>query len=163
MALLSDSCESRFRHNFQKEFDWVRYNLAYCREKLHHRTAISIAPSYIPKSGKHTPGTGYFWSGSASAAKWGLEILDIAFVNADDRDAVHLRAEQTVDTVTKGCPPKYLAGMDDPNSLLAWYLKVIASQKDALQEVCKTIVADAYFSFSYQKQKFPQFLAIKCG
>ena len=36
--------------------------------------------------------------------------------------------------------------MDDPNSLLAWYLKVIASQKDALLEVCKTIVADAYFS-----------------
>lgn len=146
MALFSDCCESRFRQNFQKKFDWVRYNLAYCREKLQHRIAIAIDPSYIPKSGKHTPGTGYFWSGSASAAKWGLEILGIALVDADDRDAVHLRAVQTVDTVSKGRPSKYLAGMDDPNSLLAWYLKVIASQKDALLEVCKTIVADAYFS-----------------
>ena len=146
MALFSNCCESRFRQNFQKKFDWVRYNLAYCREKLRHRIAIAIDPSYIPKSGKHTPGTGYFWSGCASAAKWGLEILGIALVDADDRDAIHLRAVQTVDTVSKGRPPKYLAGMDDPNSLLAWYLKVIASQKEALLEVCKTIVADAYFS-----------------
>ena len=146
MALFSDCSESRFRQNFQKKFDWVRYNLAFCREKLRHRIAIAIDPSYIPKSGKHTPGTGYFWSGCESAAKWGLEILGIALVDADDRDAVHLRAVQTVDIVSKGRPPKYLAGMDNPNSLLAWYLKVIASQKDALLEVCKTIVADAYFS-----------------
>ena len=146
MALFSDCSESRFRQNFQKKFDWVRYNLAFCREKLRHRIAIAIDPSYIPKSGKHTPGTGYFWSGCESAAKWGLEILGIALVDADDRDAVHLRAVQTVDIVSKGRPPKYLAGMDNPNSLLAWYLKVIASQKDALLEVCKTIVVDAYFS-----------------
>ena len=146
MALFSDCSESRFRQNFQKKFDWVRYNLAFCREKLRHRIAIAIDPSYIPKSGKHTPGTGYFWSGCESAAKWGLEILGIALVDADDRDAVHLRAVQTVDIVSKGRPPKYLAGMDNPNSLLAWYLKVIASQKDALLEVYKTIVADAYFS-----------------
>ena len=71
MALSSDCCESRFRQNFRKKFDWVGYNLAYCREKLQHRIAIAIDPSYIPKSGKHTPGTGYFWSGCASAAKWG--------------------------------------------------------------------------------------------
>ena len=146
MALFSDCSESRFRQNFRKKFDWVRYNLAFCREKLRHRIAIAIDPSYIPKSGKHTPGTGYFWSGCASAAKWGLEILGIALVDADERDAVHLRAVQTVDIVSRGRPPKYLAGMDDPNSLLAWYLKVIASQKDALWKVCKTVVADAYFS-----------------
>ena len=146
MALFSDCSESRFRQNFRKKFDWVRYNLAFCREKLRHRIAIAIDPSYIPKSGKHTPGTGYFWSGCESAAKWGLEILGIALVDADERDDIHLRAVQTVDIVSKGRPPKYLAGMDNPNSLLAWYLKVIASQKDALLEVCKTIVADAYFS-----------------
>ena len=87
MALSSDCCESRFRQNFRKKFDWVGYNLAYCREKLQHRIAIAIDPSYIPKSGKHTPGTGYFWSGCASAAKWGLEILGIALVDADERDA----------------------------------------------------------------------------
>ena len=32
MALFSDCSESRFRQNFRKKFDWVRYNLAFCRE-----------------------------------------------------------------------------------------------------------------------------------
>ena len=75
-----------------------------------------------------------------------MDCVIFNIVDADERDAIHLRAVQTVDIVSKGRPPKYLAGMDNPNSLLAWYLKVIASQKDALLEVCKTIVADAYFS-----------------
>ncbi|WP_174646390.1 hypothetical protein [Bacteroides sp. Marseille-P8574] len=57
MALSSDCCESRFRQNFRKKFDWLGYNRAYCREKLQHRIAMPIDPSYIPKTGKHTPGT----------------------------------------------------------------------------------------------------------
>jgi len=146
MALHSDCCESRFRQNFQKEFDWVRYNRAFCADKTGHRVAIAIDPSYISKSGSHTPGTGYFWSGCASSAKWGLEIMGIALVDADDHDAVHLKAVQTVDIVSKGRPAKYLASMDDKNSLLAWYLKVVASEKDSLKELSDTIVADAYFS-----------------
>ena len=52
MALFNDCSESRFRQNFRKKFDWGRYNLAYCREKLRHRIAIAIDTSYIPKSGK---------------------------------------------------------------------------------------------------------------
>ena len=52
MALFSDCSESRFRQNFRKKFDWVRYNLAFCWEKLRHRIAIAIDTSYIPKSGK---------------------------------------------------------------------------------------------------------------
>ena len=35
---------------------------------------IAFDPSYIYKTGKHTPGLGYFWSGCASKTKWGLEI-----------------------------------------------------------------------------------------
>ena len=51
MALFSVCSESRFRQNFRKKFDWGGYNLAYCREKLRHRIAIAIDPSYIPKLG----------------------------------------------------------------------------------------------------------------
>ena len=39
--------------------------------------ALAIDPSYISKSGRHTPGLGYFWSGVAEKAKWGLEILGV--------------------------------------------------------------------------------------
>jgi IS4 transposase len=89
---------------------------------------------------------GYFWSGCASAAKHGLEILDIAVIDADEKDAVHLKAVQTVDTVKAGRPPKYLAGMKTPNSLTAWYLRALARDRDALRKVSDIVAADAFFS-----------------
>lgn len=52
MALFSDCCESRFRQNFQKKFDWVRYNLAFCKEKLQHRIAIAIDPELHSQVGQ---------------------------------------------------------------------------------------------------------------
>ena len=59
-----------------------------------HRIAQAIDPSHIDKSGNHTPGVGYFQSrcaSAASAAKHGLEILDIAVIDEDEKDAVHSR------------------------------------------------------------------------
>lgn len=53
-----------------------------------HRIALAIDPSYIDKSGKHTSGVGYFWSGCARSAKYGLEIIDIAVIDADEKDAL---------------------------------------------------------------------------
>ena len=146
MSRFGDSCESRFRQNFQREFDWVGYNSGFTSHMKGHRIALAIDPSYIDKSGKHTPGVGYFWSGCARAAKYGLEIVDIAVIDADEKDAVHLKAVQTVDIVRQGRPPKYIAGMKNPNSLTAHYLRVLAQEKDALLKVSNLIAADAFFS-----------------
>ena len=146
MSRFGDSCESRFRQNFQKEFDWVGYNSEFTSHMAGHRIALAIDPSHIDKSGSHTPGVGYFWSGCASAAKHGLEILDIAVIDADEKDAVHLKAVQTVDTVKVGRPPKYIAGMKNPNSLTAWYLRALAQEKDALLKISNIVAADAFFS-----------------
>lgn len=41
---------------------------------LKGKTALAFDPSYILKAGKKTPGVGYFWSGVAGRAKWGLEF-----------------------------------------------------------------------------------------
>ena len=95
MARSSDYCESRFRQNFKKEFDWIKFNAQFVKKGGSRRNAIAIDPSYIDKSGKKIPGLGYFWSGCAKMAKWGLEILGIAFIDADTKKAVHLRAVQT--------------------------------------------------------------------
>lgn len=146
MSRFGDSCESRFRQNFQRKFDWVGYNSEFSSHMAVHRTALAIDPSYIDKSGKHTPGVGYFWSGCASSAKHGLEILDIAVIDADEKDAVYLKAVQTVDTVKVGRPPKYIAGMKNPNSLTACYLRVLAQERDGLLKVSNVIAADAFFS-----------------
>lgn len=146
MSRYGDSCESRFRQNFQKDFDWVGYNAEFSKHTDGHRIAIALDPSYIDKSGKCTPGVGLYWSGCANASKWGMEITAVALVDIDTKEAIHLKAVQTVDTVKRGRPPKYLADMKEPNSLTAHYLRIIAGEKDSLLKICNLIVADAFFS-----------------
>jgi hypothetical protein len=48
------------------------------------------------KSGKKTPGVGYFWSGCAGKTKWGLEIAGLAAIDIENHSAFHLEAVQTV-------------------------------------------------------------------
>ena len=146
MARCGRSCESRFRQNFKKAFDWFSFNRTFLEPARGHRIAIAIDPCYIPKSGKKTPGVDWFWSGCASAMKKGLEILGISIVDADARDSIFLKAEQTFTEKKRGRKPKCTDGMDDPDSLTGWYLRMLTSNKRQLLSVCKLIVADAYFS-----------------
>lgn len=62
LARYGNRCEQCYRQIFSRKFDWVKYNLN-LMEKLfskNDRKAIAIDPSYISKSGKHTPNIGYF-------------------------------------------------------------------------------------------------------
>ena len=52
MARCGRSCESRFRQNFKKAFDWLSFNKSFLESTKGHRIAIAIDPCYIPKSGK---------------------------------------------------------------------------------------------------------------
>ncbi len=111
-----------------------------------NRRAIAIDPSYISKSGKKTPGVGYFWSGCASAVKWGLELMGFALVDADAGTGVHLVAKQTFTEKVKGAVPYYLKHMDDHNTIIGIYLRTIHSLKDDLLKLSNCLVADAFFS-----------------
>lgn len=136
----SESCEQRFRQNFSKNFDWLTFNVNLSKRILTgKRKAIAIDPSFISKSGKHTPCIGYFWSGCAGAAKRGLEILGVALIDIDNKDCVTLQATQTVDSLT-------LANEDENKTLIDWYLAVLNTVKDKLHSLSNYIVADAYFA-----------------
>ena len=82
MGRYSDNSEQRFRQLFEREFDWMQFNLFLMRQRFGEsvRKAIAIDASYISKSGKKTPYIGKFWSGCASAMKRGLEILGIGIL-----------------------------------------------------------------------------------
>jgi hypothetical protein len=54
------------------------------------RFVIAFDPSYINKSGKKTPGLGWYWSGCAGQAKWGLEIGGLAAIDLDNHTAFPL-------------------------------------------------------------------------
>ena len=146
MARCGRSCESRFRQNFKKAFDWLSFNKFFLESTKGHRIAIAIDPCYIPKSGKKTDGLDWFWSGCAAAMKKGLEILGISIVDADDKDAVFLKAEQTFTDKKRGRKPNCTKGMEEPDSLTGWYLRMLTRNCKRLLSICELIVADAYFS-----------------
>ncbi len=146
MARFGHSCESRFRQNFRKMFDWIAYNRAFIHNGVERMWAIAIDPSYLFKSGSKTPGVGYFWSGCTSAVKRGLEILGIALVDGNSNDTVFLEAVQTFLDPVRGRKPKCTNGMKDPDSLIGLYLRALAKRAKTLLELSRIIVADAYFS-----------------
>ena len=78
--------------------------------------------------------------------KKGLEILGISVVDADARDAVFLKAEQTFTDKERGRKPKCTEGMKDPDSLTGRYLRMLTRNRRQLRSICNLIVADAYFS-----------------
>ena len=64
--------EQHYRNQFNKPFDFLSFNKELIKAHGSKHLTIAFDPSYIAKSGKATPGLGYFWSGVASKAKWGL-------------------------------------------------------------------------------------------
>ncbi len=88
--------EQRCRQQFEKEFDFFKFNTAMINQHCGKRQVIAFDPSYIPKSGKATLGIGYFWSGCAGKAKRGLEICGIAALDLDNHTAMHLEVIQTM-------------------------------------------------------------------
>ena len=145
LARFGQSCCKRFEKNFRKPFDWLKFNLGFVERVEDHLYAIALDPSYISKSGKKTPGLGYFWSGCAQAVKRGLEILGIALVDANAREATSLRAVQTIKKPTIGRPPKCVEHVEK-DSLMKEYLLTLYNYKNELQALSKIVVADAYFS-----------------
>ena len=129
----SDYNEKTFRNNFQKEFDFLQFNKVLIDTQSTKVCAIAFDPSYVSKSGKKTPGIGYFWSGSASASKIGLEFCGIAALDKENHTAYHLDAFQTV-------------GVEETESLVNFYARKIIERKDMLLPISQHLVADAYFS-----------------
>jgi len=129
--------EQRYRRQFEREFDFFSFNKALSKPWVGSRNAIAFDPSFIHKSGKQTPGIGYFWSGCAGRALRGIEVLGLSVIDADTRLSFHLEAVQTP---TTGC-------LHDNNlSLIDWYAAVIKKQIELILSITGYVVADAYFS-----------------
>jgi hypothetical protein len=93
---------------------------------------IAFDPSYVPKSGKRTPGVGYFWSGCAGKSKWGLELCGFAAVDIEANTALHYFAAQTLKEEGQG-------PMD-------FYCSLLKQQASELLKMSKYLGVDAYFS-----------------
>jgi hypothetical protein len=126
--------EQRYRQQFEKPFPWLDFNKELTLSHGGKRFVIAFDPSHINKSGKKTPGVGWYWSGCAGQAKWGLEIGGLAAIDLDNHTAFHLEAVQT------------LIEDKQATSLTDWYANVIKERKETLSSISQYIVADAWFS-----------------
>lgn len=127
--------ESTYRNNYDKTFDFLKFNQYLVEESCEKEIAIAFDPSFISKSGKHTVGLNYFWSGCANRAKMGLEIAGFGAVDILNNTCMHLSCKQTVNH------KKY-------NSLVSYYADLVISMADELQKTSKYLLVDAYFSKS---------------
>ena len=126
--------EQRYRQQFEKPFSFLEFNKELTLSNGGKNFVIAFDPCYINKSGKHTPGLSWYWSGCSGQSKWGLEIGGIAAIDLDNHTAFHLEAVQT--------------NMNDEQSasLTDWYINVIKDRKETLSSISKYFVADAWFS-----------------
>jgi hypothetical protein len=126
--------EQRYRQQFEKPFAFLDFNKKLALSHGGKSFVIAFDPSYIDKSGKKTPGLGWYWSGSSGQSKWGIEIGGIAAIDIDSHTAFHLEALQT------------LIQGKNLTSLTYWYANIVLEGKDALFSISRYIVAHAYFS-----------------
>lgn len=132
--------EQRYRRQFEKPFDFLTFNKKLFISHIGERRANALDPSYVSKSGKHTPGIGYFWSGVAGQSKKGLEIAGIATIDMDNHTGFHLEAVQTI------------VDANDNKTLAEHYANVISERAEQLLSISPYLVVDAWFA----KQTFIQ-------
>jgi hypothetical protein len=76
---------------YAQPFPWAAYHAQVIQDAVpasHHRIAAQDA-SFIPKSGKHTPGLDKFYNGCAGRPERGLEISAVAVVDLTQKGAWH--------------------------------------------------------------------------
>lgn len=129
-------CEKSIRLHFEKPFDFVSFNWGLIKKSCGKELIAAFDPSFIPKSGKQTPGLGRWWSGKDQCTLKGLEIACLYIVDVAAGTAMSLEAVQT--------PPKDVLQAKEQN-LVSHYVSIIKKQMPALKAMVKYLVADGYF------------------
>lgn len=133
MSRQSDLNEGTFHNNYKKDFDFAKFNEFLCDQYLGTERIVALDPSYISKSGKHTPGSGYFWSGCAGKISRGLEIAGFSTIGILDNTAMHMVADQTLHE-------------KEYSSLLDYYAALVAYEAPHIRRQSNYLVVDAFFS-----------------
>jgi DNA-binding CsgD family transcriptional regulator len=124
--------EMRYRNHHESGFNFRGFNQRLIEKHTGRRRMIAFDPSFVPKSGKHTPGVGYFWSGCAGKSKWGSELCGFAAVDIEAYTALHYFAAQTLKEEGQG-------PMD-------FYCSLLKQQAPKLLKISKYLGVVAYFS-----------------
>lgn len=131
--------ESSFRLHFEEYFDFPDFNKELIMQNGSGHYVLAFDPTYIRKSGKATPGTDKYWSGSAQSTLWGLEAGLLSVIYVDYHTAYHLDVVQT---------PCSAERKDKNISLVDHYAQAILWSKEYGEQLSGYIALDAYFAKS---------------
>jgi len=143
--------EKSYRYQFEQAFDWLSFNVEWVKSNSCNERIIGFDPSYITKSGKHSPGIGHFYSGCAGQYKRGLEIGSIASIDIKQQTAYHLEAVQS--------PSAYRDRIDTEKTLVDHYGDILVARSEKLKDISPILVCDAYFT----KRKFVDKIVEEAG
>ncbi len=136
MAIWSDWNEGTIHNWFKRELNMVDFHRSLIDMNGSGRYCVLFDPSYLPKSGKQTPGLGRYWSGQAGAVKKGLELGAFAVGDVDNHTAFHLSASLT---------PSPAALKIQGKTLMSHYVSLVAERKADILHFGGFLAADGYF------------------
>jgi hypothetical protein len=126
--------ELTYRNRFGAGFDFARFNARLIHACIEPANRLLVLdPCHIRKSGRHTPGLGYFYSSTAGKAQWGLELCAFACVDTSRPTNLHYLAVQTQPVQTQP-------------SLLCFYGEQVRTHASGLGRLCPCLAVDAFFS-----------------
>jgi hypothetical protein len=140
LSRYADYAEKTFRRQFQKEFDFLDFNLRLSRSAIASTSTQLIGQdtSFIPKSGKHTYGLDKFFNTCAGRAQRGLEVSLLSLIDVDRNTAYALSVQQT--------PPT----LKENETRIDFYLRHLREARPRLPPQVNYGVFDGYFA----KRKF---------
>lgn len=130
--------EKTYRNQFEKTFPWGDFNKELIRSECSKELIAVFDPTFIPKSGKHTPHVDWHWSTTAAKIKRGIEMGSLAVVDIRNHTAFSLEARQT---------PVFEKGLDREETLIDHYLGFVLEHSQTMKELgIRYHVADGYFA-----------------
>ena len=129
--------ESTYRLHFNEFHDFAAMNTAFVQKHDSGHFMWAFDVSYLPKSGKKTPGVGKYWLGSAAKALWGLELGLLSAIDIDYHTAFHIDVAQTPDKARREA-----WGID----LLDHYSQAVLWSTPHLLTLSQYLGVDAYFA-----------------
>jgi hypothetical protein len=116
--------DKSIRLHLEEPFDFVSFNTHLMEQKCGKELIAAFDPTFIPKSGKQTPGLGKWWSGTQQRALKGLEIGCLSLIDVQAATAMSLEAVQTP-------APELLQAKG--NNLISHYVSIIEKRMDVLK------------------------------
>jgi hypothetical protein len=131
------------REPFAKPLPFVEFFDGLYRPLQPKECILAFDPTFVSRSGKHTPGVYKFWNGAHQRAEKGLEAGVLALIDVEDRMASHIEATQT--EIVAIDPDTPAVADEEHKGIMEQYAQMITSHTALLQAYSTVVPVDGYF------------------